>query len=263
MCCTFLHVDAFVDGPFTGNPAGVCLLETPKTTAWMQAVAAELCLSETSFLVPGGGAFGLRWFTPAVEVDLCGHGTLAAAHALWESGRLVQGAPAAFDTRSGRLTARRVADRIELDFPATPVTSGTAPTGLAAALGATPVFTGQSVHDWFVELASDEEVRRLAPDLMALKRLGKRGVIVTARDASGGYDFVSRFFAPAAGINEDPVTGSAHCCLGPYWAEKLGRTSLRAYQASPRGGVLLVDVRGERVALSGKACTVLRGELLI
>jgi PhzF family phenazine biosynthesis protein len=255
------QVDAFTDRPFHGNPAAVCFLEQPRPDPWLQAVAAEMNLSETAFLWERPDGFALRWFTPAVEVDLCGHATLASAHVLWEEGRLAPGKTALFHTRCGLLTARRDGEWIELDFPATPAAPAETPPGLAEALGTEFAFVGRSRFDYLVELESESVVRDLRPDFSALKRIPSRGIMVTARGAAP-YDFVSRFFGPAAGIDEDPVTGSAHCCLGPYWREKLGREQLFAYQASARGGEVRVRVGDERVYLGGKAITVLRADLL-
>jgi len=257
-------VDAFTEKPFSGNPAAVCLLERAREAAWMQHVAAEMNLSETAFLVPRAGAageFDLRWFTPMVEVDLCGHATLASAHVLWESGRLEAGTLPRFHTRSGVLSAIRRGDEIELDFPGKPVRATPPPKGLIAALGTDPVFVGCNGMDFLVETESDEHVRSLAPDFEELKQVEARGVIVTAR-SSGRFDFVSRFFAPRAGIREDPVTGSAHCALAPYWHTKLGKPQMFAYQMSRRGGTVRCVVMGERVLLGGRALTVARGELL-
>jgi PhzF family phenazine biosynthesis protein len=255
-----VQVDAFTGRAFAGNPAAVCILPEPRDAAWMQAVAAEMNLAETAFLAGQSDGYDLRWFTPAIEVSLCGHATLASAHVLWEDGHLPVGAEARFHTMSGLLTARKEGDWIELDFPARPESAAPAPDGLAAALGAEPKYIGRNSLDYIVELDSEDTVRGLKPDIGAIARLPVRGLIVTARGKE--YDFVSRFFAPAAGVNEDPVTGSAHCCLVPYWAPKLGKTELVAYQASPRGGVLRLKLAGERVKLGGQAVTVLRGELL-
>jgi PhzF family phenazine biosynthesis protein len=262
MALTIIQVDAFTDTPFRGNPAAVCVLPAPRDEAWMQAVALEMNLSETAFLVPGEDGYGLRWFTPAVEVALCGHATLASAHVLWEEGHLPRARQARFHTKSGLLTAARAGDWIELDFPAKPETATPAPPGLAEALGAAPKYVGKNQFDYLVELDAEETVRRLAPDHTALAKLPVRGVMVTGRATTAPYDFVSRFFAPGSGIAEDPVTGSAHCALGPFWAARLGRTELLAYQASPRGGVVRVRVAGDRVKLGGRAVTVLRGELV-
>jgi PhzF family phenazine biosynthesis protein len=255
-------VDAFTAVPFAGNPAAVCLLSAPADAAWMQNVAREMNLSETAFLHLEGDAYRLRWFTPAVEVDLCGHATLASAHILWEQGRLPSNEPARFLTRSGLLTAERRGAAIELDFPAKPAEACPAPDGLAEALGAAPRFVGRSQFDYLVELESEAAVRAVKPDFVRLAALPVRGVIVTAASAAPAFDFVSRFFAPAAGVNEDPVTGSAHCCLAPFWRERLGKDEMTAYQASARGGVVGVRVIGTRVQLRGQAITVVRGELL-
>jgi predicted PhzF superfamily epimerase YddE/YHI9 len=256
------QVDSFTDQPFRGNPAAVCILAEPRDERWMQQVALEMNLSETAFLHREADGFRLRWFTPTVEVDLCGHATLASAHVLWEAGHLKPDEPARFHTRSGLLTARRQGTWIEMDFPATPAESVAVPAGLAAALTATPRFVGKNRFDYLVELESEAILRSLRPDFRVLADITPRGVIVTSRSSSTDQDFVSRFFAPAAGIDEDPVTGSAHCCLGPYWQERLGKSELRAYQASPRGGVVRVRVARPRVFLSGQAVTVLRGELV-
>jgi PhzF family phenazine biosynthesis protein len=256
------QADAFTDVPFRGNPAAVCPLPEARSEAWMADVAREMNLSETAFLVrrPDGG-FDLRWFTPAAEVALCGHATLASAHVLWETGAHPAGEPLRFHTKSGVLTAERLPDGfIELDFPARVAEEAPAPAGLAEALGAPLRYVGRSALDYLVELDAEETVRGLAPDVRRLLPLPVRGVIVTAR-GSGRFDFVSRFFAPAVGVDEDPVTGSAHCCLAPFWAARLGKTEMLAYQASARGGVVRVRVAGDRVALGGRAVMVLAGEL--
>lgn len=258
-------VDAFTDRPFRGNPAAVCplLAGADWDPRWMQAVAAEMNLSETAFVRPReDGAFDLRWFTPVIEVELCGHATLAAAHAMWESGTLPAERAAIFHTRSGMLTARRRGGWIDMDFPAEPATASEAPPALTEALRVRPKFIGRNRMDYLVQVASEAELRGIDPDYRLLKNVTGRGVIVTSPSDTGDFDFVSRFFAPAAGIDEDPVTGSAHCCLGPYWAAKLGKTSMHAYQASPRGGIVGVEVKGDRVVLRGQAVTVARGELL-
>lgn len=258
----FAQVDAFAAAPFTGNPAAVCVLPVVRSAAWMQAVAMEMNLAETAFLVPATGRFDLRWFTPATEVDLCGHATLASAHLLWEEGRLPPGDEARFETRSGLLTATKRDDWIWLDFPAKPVSPIRPPEGLTDALHATPSFVGENDLGYLiVELTDEPAVRELSPDLNAIGALPATGVVATAR-ASGDYDFVSRFFAPALGVPEDPVTGSAHCSLGPFWAERLGRTELRGFQASARGGEVRVRAAGDRVHLSGQAVTVVRGTLV-
>jgi PhzF family phenazine biosynthesis protein len=265
MALPIYQVDAFADRPFAGNPAGVCLLPAGDPRAadavWMQAVAREMNLSETAFLVPSSEGFGLRWFTPAVEVDLCGHATLASAHVLFERGILAAERAVRFQTRSGLLGARRREGWIELDFPAEPAAPVQAPPELLEALGVEPRYVGRNRFDYLVEVGSEEVVRGLAPDLRRLATLKERGIMVTSRSRSPEYDFVSRFFAPGAGIDEDPVTGSAHCCLGPYWGAQLGREELTGYQASARGGVVRVRLAGERVFLYGRAVTVIRGEL--
>ena len=254
-------VDAFTAEPFAGNPAAVYLLEDWQPNAWLQRVAREMNQSETAYLVRTSDGFELRWFTPLVEVDLCGHATLASAHALWQRG-IAKGDQIAFSTRSGTLTATRAGDEIELDFPLLVEQSASPPPGLSEALGITPLYIGQSRHDLVVELGNEEQVRQLRPDFSRLAKVATRGVIVTARSSDPAFDFVSRFFAPAAGIDEDPATGSAHCCLADFWQKRLHKTSFRAFQASPRGGVLSVRVQGQRVILGGRAVTVARGELL-
>ncbi len=264
MSLSITQVDAFTETPFRGNPAAVCLLPSERDAAWMQLVAREMNLAETAFLLRREDGFGLRWFTPTVEVDLCGHATLASAHVLWEEGHLPAEETARFHTRSGLLTASRRDGRIWLDFPALPETPAEAPEDLARALGAPIRYFGVNPIDSLAEVDSEETLSALRPDLVALRSLGGRGLIVTCRgrDGAGGYDFVSRFFAPGAGIDEDPVTGSAHCCLGPFWEARLGKTELTGYQASARGGFVTVRCRGERVELGGNAVTVLRGTLV-
>jgi len=262
MALRITQVDAFTNRAFAGNPAAVCILPKAADAAWMLNVAREMNLAETAFLVPRKDGYDLRWFTPAVEVDLCGHATLASAHVLWEDGHLKPDAQARFHTKSGLLTADRREPWIELDFPATPLAAAPPPHGLVAALGAEPTFVGRSRFDYLVELDSESAVRRLTPNLSALAEVKARGVIVTSRaDAKSQYDFVSRFFAPQSGVPEDPVTGSAHCALTPYWSAKLGKNDLVAYQASARGGELRLRLAGDRVRLGGQAVTVLRGEL--
>jgi len=257
MAIPLFQVDAFTETPYRGNPAAVCLLDAPAPDGWMQDVAAEMNLSETAFAWREGEARRLRWFTPCVEVDLCGHATLATAHVLFARGER----GARFLTRSGELVAARRGGWIELDFPALPVRESPPPAGLAAALGAAPVGVGESRFDCVVELESEEVVRGLHPDFAALAALDARGVIVTSRGVK--HDFVSRCFFPGVGIDEDPVTGSAHCALAPYWAARLGRAEMTGYQASPRGGVVRVRLAGDRVFLSGRAVTVLEGRLVV
>jgi PhzF family phenazine biosynthesis protein len=265
MSCAVYQVDAFTHDAFAGNPAAVCLLPEARPDAWLQNVAGEMNLSETAFLRPRrDGTYRLRWFTPTHEVDLCGHATLASAHVLWTEGFLAPDAPAQFDTASGPLSATREAAWITMDFPTDPPRPLDPPPSLLDALGeTTPTYTGRSDRDLFVHLSSAEAVRALDPDLSALAALDARGVIVTAA-ADGDVDFVSRFFAPGVGVPEDPVTGSAHCTLGPYWAERLGQSSLRARQVSARGGTVRVACAGpeaDRLGLSGRAVTTLRGRL--
>lgn len=257
-------VDAFTARPFAGNPAGVCLLSSPLPDDVMQNVAMEMHQAETAFLLPEGNGWRLRWFTPEVEVDLCGHATLASAHVLFEQGLVAPGATARFHTRSGLLTADHQGASIVLDFPATPAEEF-APLGDALrALSISPVYSGKTRFDLFYEVATEAEVRALKPDYGLLDQVPYRGVIVTARANAGSpNDFVSRFFAPGCGVPEDPVTGSAHCALGPYWQGKLGKADLVGYQASPRGGTVLVSCHGERVRLAGSAVTVIQGELLL
>jgi len=262
MSIPLYQVDAFTNQPFRGNPAGVCLLDQPKPDAWMQALAQEMNLSETAFLRPENDGYRLRWFTPAAEVDLCGHATLASAHILWETGRLASDNPARFYSLSGPLGASRQGALIELDFPAKLEQPCPPVPELAEILGVKPVYIGKNQFDYLVELENAKMVRQARPDFARLKEIDVRGVIVTSRADTPEYDFISRFFAPAVGVNEDPVTGSSHTCLGPYWAKKLGKNTLRAYQASTRGGVLSVRLNGERVLLGGQAVTVFKAELL-
>ncbi len=259
----FTQVDAFTDRPFAGNPAAVCILDGPRDERWMQDLAREMNLSETAFLLKSdaGDSFGLRWFTPTIEVDLCGHATLASAHALWEEGHLTPDAPAFFDTRSGRLVATKQGDWITLDFPATPPKERADVEVLSDALGIAVGYAGKTAFDVLCEIARESDLKALRPDMAKLAALPHRGVIVTSRSNREGVDFVSRFFAPAAGVNEDPVTGSAHCALGPYWSALMNKAEFVAEQISERGGVIRVSLVGDRVHLSGRAVTVLRGEL--
>ena len=265
-----LHVvDAFTRQPFAGNPAAVCLLDAPREADWMQLVAREMNLSETAFLLPEGNGYRLRWFTPATEIDLCGHATLASAHVLWSSGRLPADQPARFATRSGELTCRLDANRadgdwVQMDFPAIAVTETPAPEPLFAGLGVEPVWVGRSDCRWLVELADASTVRHLRPTFARLAQLPSGSVIVTAAAAPGDEaDFVSRYFAPGLGIDEDPVTGSAHCALAPYWQARLGKVDLVGRQVSARGGIVRCAARAGRVLLSGQAVTVSYVEVLV
>jgi PhzF family phenazine biosynthesis protein len=257
-----VQVDAFTNRPFAGNPAAVCVLAAAASEQWMRDVAREMNLSETAFLSPRPDGYDLRWFTPAVEVDLCGHATLASAHVLWEDGHLAPGVQARFHTRSGLLTADLRQGWIELNFPSTAPKQVEPPAGLLEALSAQACFVGLTRFDYLVQVGSEEVVSALQPDFSALRKLGVRGVIVTGLSTNGEFDFVSRFFAPGAGVDEDPVTGSAHCALAPFWSERTGKQEMRAFQASARGGVVRVSVQGDRVLLGGQAITVLRGELV-
>ena len=261
MSLTIYHVDAFTDTLFTGNPAAVCILPSPREDAWMQNVAQEMNLSETAFLQMREDGYGLRWFTPLVEVDLCGHATLASAHILWEQGLLRPEEEARFHTRSGLLTAKRQGEWIELDFPSLPDRRVSMPKGLTQAIGVRPKYIGRSRFDYIAEVDSEQVVRKLKPDFTKLSTLAIRGLIVTAKAKTQPYDFVSRFFAPRAGINEDPVTGSAHSVLGPYWKNRLKKNELLAFQASKRGGVIRVRVGDRRVFIGGRALTALKSEL--
>ncbi|UCG08546.1 MAG: PhzF family phenazine biosynthesis protein [Desulfobacterales bacterium] len=256
------QVDAFTDSPFSGNPAAVCVLPQEGDEGWMQRVANEMNLSETAFLFQQEDGYNLRWFTPVIEVDLCGHATLASAHILWETGLLAPDQEARFYTRSGLLTAVRQDNWIQLDFPSEPEDEIDAPEKLSDALGISPDYVGKNRFDYLIEIESEESIRNLTPNFTVLRTIDSRGFIVTSVADSPEFDFVSRFFAPSFGINEDPVTGSAHCCLGPFWQKKLGKNEFTAYQASARGGIIKVHVAGERVLLAGQAFTVMRGTLI-
>jgi len=277
MAQAITQVDSFTAQPFRGNPAGVCVLEVERDAEWMQAVAKEMNLSETAFLRRReDGDYDLRWFTPAVEVDLCGHATLASAHVLWSEGHVAEDAPARFHTLSGLLTCRRTGDWIEMDFPAEPVlerlalpgessrAGGMAPPALLEGLGISPHDVREVWRnrvDLLMVLRKEARVGAIRPNHTVLGTIDTRGIIVTAPSDSPDYDFVSRFFGPASGVPEDPVTGSAHCCLGPYWGARLGKEEMVGYQASARGGVVRVRLAGDRVTLAGQAVTVLRGNL--
>jgi len=262
MSLTIVQVDAFTSSAFGGNPAAVCVLPEAREAAWMQNVAMEMNLSETAFLVKWGDGFDLRWFTPSVEVDLCGHATLASAHALWENGHIAADEQARFHTRSGLLTADRKGEWIELDFPAKVETAAVPPPGLLESLGVPVKYVGRNQFDYLVEV-EESYLLKMSPDHTQLRKIPVRGVIVTSLSSDPRFDFISRFFAPGSGIDEDPVTGSAHTALTPYWAAKLGKTTMMARQASARGGVVRVTLKGDRVLLGGQAVTTLRGELLV
>ncbi len=253
-------VDAFADGPFKGNPAAVVVLESMHSDSWLQNVAMEMNLSETAFLVRGGDGYQLRWFTPCIEVDLCGHATLASAVALADLGLLSDNSQVKFNTRSGQLIVARSGDLYEMDFPAVLARECESPQGLIEALAVAPVQVAQNKFDYLVEVGSAAEVRAASPNFSMLTQIAARGIILTAKDESGQYDFVSRFFAPAAGINQDPVTGSAHCCLAPYWSERLGKRSMVGYQASRRGGVVRMGLHSDRVMLAGRGYLFARGQ---
>jgi PhzF family phenazine biosynthesis protein len=257
-----IQVDSFTGKAFAGNPAAVCLLDSPRDAMWMQDVALEMNLSETAFVERTGEGYGLRWFTPAVEVDLCGHATLASAHVLWEEGEVPVDESITFHTRSGPLICHQRTDRIDMDFPARPVREAQAPAGLVDAVGVRPRSVWHGEVGYFLELGSEAEVRNAAPDFARLKAFPDGWTCITALATTGGFDFVSRFFAPQAGIDEDPVTGAAHCGLADFWSKRTQRTEFRAYQCSARGGIVFVRLDGDRVHLGGQAVTVLRGDLI-
>lgn len=257
------HVDAFTDTPYAGNAAAVCILDGPREDAWLQQVASEMNLAVTAFLSSQDDGYRLRWFSSQVELELCGHGTLASAHTLWEQGYLAHDVQARFFTRGGFLTARRDGKWIELNFPAKPEEEIELQPIVSESIGVTPLYVGKSQLDYLVEVESEEMVRSIQPDFKQLAQIPARGIIVTAAaNPASEYDFVSRFFCPSVGINEDPVTGSAHCVLSPFWSKRLGREQLTGYQASKRGGTVRVHLDSDRVRLGGQAVTVLRGELL-
>ena len=262
MAQEIFQVDAFTNRPFAGNPAAVCVLTQPQNDDWMQNIAKEMNLSETAFLLrQDDGSYNLRWFTPATEVPLCGHATLASARVLWQQGYLQPEETAQFHTLSGLLTAKQAGEWIELDFPMQVPAELEISNNLIIALGAKPKYVGETNGNYLVELDSEDIVRNLQPDFSLLKTLPVQGVIVTSATTSE-YDFVSRYFAPNVGIDEDPVTGLAHCCLAPYWRDRLGKDDFLAYQASARGGVVKVSCRGDRVLLGGQAVLVFKGELV-
>lgn len=257
------QVDAFTDKPFSGNPAAICVLDSRGDADWMQMVAQEMNLSETAFLYKEADGYNLRWFTPTVEEELCGHATLASAHILWQEGFLKEDQKAKFYTVSGLLTAVKRDGWIELNFPLEQDTEILAPENLLKALGVKAKYVGKNRLDYIVEVESAMMVRNIEPNLELLATVPARGVIVTSISDNKEFDFVSRFFAPKDSILEDPVTGSAHCCLGPYWMHRLGKSQLIAYQASKRGGIVKVQLEGDRVLLGGRAVTVFKGDWLV
>lgn len=257
------QVDAFTDKLFKGNSAGVCILDKQISEEMMQSIAMEMNLSETAFLLKQDNGFNLRWFTPESEVDLCGHATLASAHILWEEGYLDQNEQAIFYTKSGVLKAFKDGEYITLDFPLELAQQVNPPDDLIKAFNVPFLYAGKNRMDYIIEVENEEVIKALKPDFELLKRVKARGVIVTSASSNPEYDFVSRFFAPRVGINEDPVTGSAHCCLGPYWSNKLKKDSLIAYQASKRGGILKLRILKERIHIGGKAVTFFKTEIKV
>ena len=257
------QVDAFTSKPFSGNPAGVMILEKEESDEWMSLIAREMNLSETAFLVANNGGFDLRWFTPKVEVDLCGHATLAAAHILWEENYLTHEETAVFSTASGELRARYLKGWIELDFPAFTYFRVDSTQRISEILRENVLVVVESGENLLVELETEDQVKNLLPDIQAIGKLPYQGIIVTSVSGEQGTDFVSRYFAPQVGIDEDPVTGSAHSSLGPYWAEKLGKNELHARQVSARGGELRLLVTHERVFIQGQALTIFQADLKI
>ena len=259
-------VDAFTNTPYSGNPAAVCCLEAPANDQWMQAVASEMNLAETAFVLQEGDGYRLRWFTPTVEVDICGHATLASSHILWERNLADPDKPIRFYTRSGVLTASKRGDKIELDFPADPESTVELTEDLSIvlreSLGAVPLYVGKSQRDFLVEVESETILKEMVPNMSILSQVPMRGYIVTTKSDRPEFDFISRCFYPAVGIPEDSVTGSAHCCLAIFWAKRLGKTEMSGYQAYSRGGTVGVKIVGDRVILIGQAVTMLVGELL-
>ncbi|MEE9442348.1 MAG: PhzF family phenazine biosynthesis protein [candidate division Zixibacteria bacterium] len=259
---SIIQVDSFTDKPFAGNPAGVCFLDGPAKESWMRSVASEMNLSETAFFYKQGKDYNynLRWFTPVAEVEMCGHATLASAHVLFKDNHVPHDNRITFHTLSGPLYASLNGEWIELNFPAKIPREESIPENLESALGFKPSYFAKAGEDCMAVCDSEDTIRNLTPNISAIEKLPTRGLIVTAR-GSGDYNFISRFFAPAVGIPEDPVTGSAHCVLAPYWMNVLGKTEMVGYQASPRGGAVRVRVEDDRVILAGKAVIVIRGEL--
>jgi PhzF family phenazine biosynthesis protein len=257
-------IDAFTDQPFSGNPAAVFKLSAPLSDTLMQAIAAEMNLSETAFVYQGEADLTLRWFTPVAEVDLCGHATLAAAFVLFSAFSKHFSGQVCFQTRSGPLVCDQTSEGITLDFPATPPQPQAVESDVINALGLTTVrYFGRSTFDYLIEVESESILVGLEPDFNQLQRKATRGFIVTAKSQEAGLDFVSRFFAPKYGVNEDPVTGSAHCCLAPFWSAKTRRSTLSAAQRSKRGGQLHLQMAGDRVLISGRAVRVAEGMLTI
>ena len=263
MKCPIYIVDAFTDKAFKGNPAAVCFPNEDVDSSWMQSVAAEMNLSETAFLRKSSKGFDLKWFTPEVEVDICGHATLASAHILWESSLLEKSEKAIFYSKSGVLTAEKQNGEIELNFPSMSIKEISGTEKLQEAFGIDFIYTGHTKGYYIFEVESEDRVKKLKPDFSALEKITDCGVIVTSKSSSDEFDFVSRFFAPAYGIDEDPVTGSAHCVSGPYWKKKLNKKNMRAFQTSQRGGTLSIRVEDERVYIAGEAVTVLKGDLVV
>lgn len=259
----YFIIDAFAEIPFTGNPAAVVILDNVVPDALLQNMASEINLSETAYLLEQDGIFNLRWFSPVTEVDLCGHATLASAHILWEMDILNQDQEARFNTKSGILTARKIGEHIEMDFPIEMPITTKCPSEIVDALKVEPIYTGRNRFDYFVELRSEDTVKSIKPNFEIIKKIECRGIIITSNAESNNYDFISRFFAPRFGIPEDPVTGSAHCALGPYWSKKMGKTELVGHQASKRGGIVKVSVREKGVTLNGKALTVAEGKFIV
>ena len=257
------HINAFSEQAFNGNPAAVCLLDTSKPDGWLQSVAAQMNLSETAFVLPANGGFSLRWFTPLKEVDMCGHATLASAHILWQQGIVSRQDTIFFETLSGKLSARLQENHIELDFPRLNFLPIEPPQQLIKCMGISPIFSAMFGEKHLFVIEDQQLLEQLAPDFSALQSLAGRGVSVTCKSNNSQYDFVSRYFAPWVGINEDPANGSSHCALTPYWAERLNKKELNAYQASARGGELKLRLAGDRVKISGRAITVLKAELLV
>ena len=258
-----IYVDAFARKPFCGNPAAVCILPEDIDDLLKQNIALEINFSETAFLFPFKSGYRLRWFTPKNEVDLCGHATLASAHVLWEKEIVSKSEKIDFYTNSGLLIAEFKDNYIIMDFPSTPPAECSLPQELANALGVPIKYSGKSQFDYIVEIESEEVLREISPDFSLLQKVDTRGVIVTAKSMDRKYDFISRFFAPGAGVNEDPVTGSAHCCLGPYWEKKMNKSEFHAYQASPRGGELSVNVMEDRCVLIGECISIMKADLLL